>query len=144
MNTYHKNRTRESNVREFQKSFELDVDAQPRESLLELRQKLIDEEASEVISALNDMVLKVHYGKPVPNFLWENLLKELCDLQYVLSGTLVSFAKLNNVDFDVAFNRVHASNLTKLNNDGKPVYNSYGKVTKSTNYKEPKLGDLFE
>lgn len=140
---YMKSRTRESKVEEFHKAFNLDIGSQARESLLDLRMKLIQEEANEVSEALKDILLEVHYDKKVPKLLWESLIKELCDLQYVLSGTLVSIKELYNVDFDVAFNRVHQSNMSKLDNDGKAIYNEYGKVQKSQNYKEPELGDLF-
>lgn len=144
MSMYPQYRTREMKVKEFHNAFVLDIASQPRVSLLELRQKLIAEEALEVKEALKDIILEVHYGKQIPLKLWENLLKELCDLQYVLSGTLVALNELYNVDFDVAFNRVHASNLSKLDDNGNPVYNEYGKVKKSNNYKEPTLGDLFQ
>ena len=74
---------------------------------------------------------------------WAALLKELADLQYVLSGTLVSLSPFFG-DFDTAFNRVHASNMSKLGNDGHPVYRADGKVTKGPNYKPPDLKDLVE
>ena len=45
-------------------------------------------------------------------------------------------------DFDTAFARVHDSNMSKLDNDGKPIYRTDGKVLKSENYKQAELIDL--
>jgi len=44
--------------------------------------------------------------------------------------------------FHEAFKRVHESNMSKLGEDGKPIYREDGKVLKGPNYKEPDLGDL--
>ena len=41
-----------------------------------------------------------------------------------------------------AFNRVHASNMSKLDEDGNPIYREDGKVMKGPNYKPPYLEDL--
>lgn len=41
-----------------------------------------------------------------------------------------------------AFNRVHASNMSKMGEDGKPIYDGSGKVTKGPNYRKPDLSDL--
>lgn len=49
---------------------------------------------------------------------------------------------LGNVNYVEAFRRVHNSNMSKLGNDGKPIYREDGKVLKGPNYKEPKLGDI--
>lgn len=68
----------------------------------------------------------------------EHLLKELVDLLYVVYG----YANYRGWDIDTAFNRVHASNLSKLGEDGKPVYREDGKVLKGPNYSKPNLKDL--
>lgn len=93
----------------------------------------------------------------------EHLLKELCDLYYVLEG-----AKLHGVDIaahdtqtavnvlrifsnyvtpfqaviDEAFARVHASNMSKLV-AGKPLFREDGKLLKGPDYKLPNMGDLI-
>ncbi len=66
------------------------------------------------------------------------LLKELCDVQYVLDGFFATFGlpKLP------AFNRVHDSNMSKLDTNGKPVKRADGKILKGDNYKEVNLEDL--
>ena len=130
-----KAKTREDKVEEFHKSMGLDIGADVRETLISLRRKLIAEEAREVDEALNLMELHCVFGRKPDQEDWENLLKELCDLQYVLSGTVVALKKLRNADFDVAFNRVHESNMSKLDDNGKPVKNEIGKVIKGPNYK---------
>jgi len=48
----------------------------------------------------------------------ERLLKELCDVLYVTYG----FAATFGLNINEAFNRVHASNMSKLGEDGKPIY----------------------
>jgi predicted HAD superfamily Cof-like phosphohydrolase len=65
-------------------------------------------------------------------------LKELADLVYVC----YQMAAFLSVDLDEAFDRVHASNMSKLDDNGKPIYNASGKVMKGPNYKEPDLSDL--
>ncbi len=46
-------------------------------------------------------------------------------------------------DLDEALNRVHESNMSKLDEDGKPIYREDGKVLKGPNYKPPDLSDLI-
>ena len=68
----------------------------------------------------------------------EKLLKELADLQYVLSGYAVTFG----IDLDTAFSLVHHSNMSKLGVDGKPIKREDGKVIKGPNYSPPNLSKL--
>lgn len=67
-------------------------------------------------------------------------LDALCDLQYVLDGTVLAFG-MDRVA-DEALRRVHVSNMSKLGADGKPVLNNHGKVCKGPNYVPVQLGDL--
>ena len=66
-------------------------------------------------------------------------LKELADLVYVC----YQFAASQEWDLDEAISRVHESNMSKLDNNGKPIYRADGKVLKGPNYKEPYLLDLI-
>ncbi len=91
-----------------------------------LRVRLLHEEFNEVTTAISYKQNKAA------------ILKELCDLVYVAVG----FADTFGWNFDVAFNRVHASNMSKLGEDGKPIYREDGKIMKSNMYKEPYLEDL--
>jgi|TARA_R100000479_G_scaffold49997_2_gene23166 predicted HAD superfamily Cof-like phosphohydrolase len=94
-------------------------------NLKKLRRDLIKEEYHEVMDAIK-------------NKSDEEVLKELCDLVYVCVGMCVSYGW----DFDIAFNRVHNSNMSKLNDEGKPIYREDGKVLKSDNYKPPSMKGL--
>ena len=69
----------------------------------------------------------------------EHALKELADLVYVC----YQFAENMGWFLDEALNRVHESNMSKLDDDGNPIYREDGKVLKGPNYKPPYLEDLF-
>ena len=66
-------------------------------------------------------------------------LKELADLVYVC----YQFAASQEWDLDEAMRRVHESNMSKLDEYGKPIYRADGKVLKGPKYKEPYLQDLI-
>ena len=65
-------------------------------------------------------------------------LKELADLVYVC----YQYAANMGWDLDEALYRVHESNMSKLDKDGKPIYREDGKVLKGPNYAPPNLNDL--
>jgi predicted HAD superfamily Cof-like phosphohydrolase len=65
-------------------------------------------------------------------------LKELADLVYVC----YQYAENMGWDLDEALNLVHLSNMSKLDEDGKPIYREDGKVLKGPNYKPPDLSEL--
>lgn len=88
-----------------------------------MRMNLIDEEFVELLTADSA----------------ENLLKELADLVYVIYGYAATF----DLDLDEAVRRVHESNMSKLGDDGKPIYRDDGKVLKGPNYKPPYMKDLL-
>ena len=66
-------------------------------------------------------------------------LKELADLVYVC----YQFAASQDWDLDEAMRRVHQSNMSKLGEDGKPIYRADGKVLKGPNYQPPELNTLI-
>ena len=68
----------------------------------------------------------------------QNCLKELSDLVYVC----YQYAANMGWDLDEAMFRVHQSNMSKLDEEGKPIYREDGKVLKGPNYKPPNLEDL--
>jgi predicted HAD superfamily Cof-like phosphohydrolase len=70
--------------------------------------------------------------------LHEDAIKELSDLVYVC----YQYAANMGWDLDEALRRVHQSNMSKLDEDGKPTYREDGKVLKSANYQPPTLSDL--
>ena len=67
-----------------------------------------------------------------------DLLKELCDVVYVAVG----WAATHGWDFDEAFRRVHASNMSKVPKDGKVRRREDGKILKPGTYMAPDLKDL--
>jgi predicted HAD superfamily Cof-like phosphohydrolase len=130
-------KTNYEKVREFHQAFGQPLDEDITESdylmglnnrledlfnLFRFRMSLIEEEYNEVRTAILD----------------EDVLKELADLLYVTYG----FAATFGWDIDTAFNRVHQSNMSKLGEDGKPIYREDGKVLKGPNYAPPDLSDL--
>ena len=66
-------------------------------------------------------------------------LKELADLVYVC----YQYATNMGWFLDEALDRVHKSNMSKLDEEGKPIYREDGKVLKGPNYKPPILSDLL-
>jgi len=115
-------------VRHFTKSMGQPLNVEPTPELALLRQSLILEEAKEASAEL----LRPQVDKAA-------LTKELADILYVVYGTAITFG----LPLDAVFNRVHASNMSKLV-DGKPLYRDDGKVLKGPNYQPPKLDDLFD
>ena len=87
-----------------------------------LRIDLIKEELEELTEAMQD----------------ENLLEvadALTDILYVTYGAGHAFG----IDLDKCFEEVQNSNMSKLGDDGKPIYNEFGKVMKGPNYFKPNL-----
>ena len=87
-----------------------------------LRIDLIKEELEELTHAMND----------------KNLLEvadALTDILYVTYGAGHAFG----IDLDKCFDEVQNSNMSKLGEDGKPIYNETGKVMKGPNYFKPDL-----
>lgn len=66
------------------------------------------------------------------------IFSELTDLLYVV----YSFAATYGFDIDEAFKRIHAQNMSKLDDNGNPVYRKDGKVMKGPNYRKANLEDL--
>lgn len=124
--------TREEMVKDFHEAFGHPIDESWEPDLVKLRLKLIGEEFFELYNTAMDLINMPYEGVE------EDLLKEMADLQYVLSGMAVALG----LDLDQAFRRVHLSNLTKLGSDGKPIYREDGKVLKGPNYIPPYLKDL--
>ena len=91
-----------------------------------LRIDLIKEELDELTKAMQD----------------ENLLEvadALTDILYVTYGAGHAFG----IDLDKCFEEVQSSNMSKLGDDGKPIYNEAGKVMKGPNYFKPDLSKFL-
>jgi len=96
----------------------------PDAETMELRIDLIEEELRELKEA-------IYYGEGTII----DVADALTDLLYVIYGAGHSFG----IDLDYTFSEVHKSNMSKLGEDGKPIYREDGKVMKGPNYVPPKL-----
>jgi predicted HAD superfamily Cof-like phosphohydrolase len=64
----------------------------------------------------------------------------LADIVYIAYGTAVSYG----IPLDEIFDEVHSSNMSKLGDDGKPVYRDDGKVLKGPRYRPPNVQSILE
>lgn len=117
-------------VQEFHRVFSVDDDPQvptiPSKEILELRWKLISEEYLELRDELF-LTYGMFFEKPD----LAKVAKEMADLLYVIYGTYAAMG----IDADKVFAEVHASNMSKLGEDGKPIRREDGKVLKGPNYR---------
>ena len=127
----------EQKVKQFHQAMEMAIDAPYTKSLLELRQKLINEEVAELNAEINTLQKELESTGTITKETKLKMYKELADLQYVLSGMVVALG----IPMEEVFSRVHQSNMSKLV-DGKPLKREDGKVLKGPNYKKPDLSDL--
>lgn len=105
---------------------------------LHLQARLIAEEADEVSHAVDYITWALEERPEYLETAKEDLLKEVADLTYVCYQLCAAFGW----DLQVAMNRVHESNMSKLDDNGEPIFREDGKVLKSNNYKPPILSDL--
>ena len=117
-------------AKEFRKKYDLTNSAD--KSTRSYQTKLIVEEFKEFLEA-EGMLFR--HGRNAK----EECLKELADLVYVC----YQYAANMGWFLDEALDRVHKSNMSKLDEDGNPIYREDGKVLKGPNYKPPTLEDLF-
>ena len=112
-------------VKHFMETFGQDVLDKarfPKEKIVKLRLDLIKEELIELEEAIDK----------------NNLLEvadALTDILYVTYGAGHAFG----INLDDCFNEVQKSNMSKLDKNGKPIYNENGKVLKGPDYFEPNL-----
>lgn len=134
-----RNLNREDTVGIFHKAMGQAVDVrQPDEKLLEFRYNLLIEEVKELGEEVAYAMAESNFKAGIPDKIKARMLKEMADVQYVLSG----FAVTLGLPLEQAFNRVHKSNMSKLDNNGKPIYRDDGKVLKGPNYTPPDMEDL--
>ena len=114
-----------SKVGIFMKTFGQEVKDKPSfstDKINKLRIDLIKEELEELTDAMNKKDLL-------------EVADALTDILYVTYGAGHAFG----VDLDRCFEEVQNSNMSKLDEDGKPIYNEAGKVMKGPNYFKPDL-----
>lgn len=113
----------------------LDSSTPELEKLWEMQMDLIEEECGEFFDAADVCITETeNAGKR------ENVLKELSDLVFVC----YQFAACFGLDLDEALARVYQSNLSKLDEQGQPIYREDGKVLKGPNYCPPDLSSLVK
>ena len=129
----------ETKVKDFNTAMECDISSPLSVDLLELRYKLLKEELDELKTEIDNIQHELKNNGTTSTATRSRFLKELTDLQYVLSGMAISFG----LPLEDAFIRVHNSNMSKLV-DGKPIKREDGKVLKGPNYHPPFLDDLAD
>tara|TARA_Y100000389_G_C17167906_1_gene367653 strand:- start:231 stop:605 length:375 start_codon:yes stop_codon:yes gene_type:complete len=116
-------------VRKFMETFGQEIKEKaefPNEKISSLRYDLIREELEELKDAIEkkDIV---------------EIADALTDILYVTYGAGHAFG----INLDKCFEEVQNSNMSKLNSDGKPIFNNQGKVMKGPNYFKPNLGKFL-
>ena len=105
-----------------------------KEQLYDMQARLIEEEVKEFDEAATLLTYSPNDLK-----LQTEVLKEIADVVFVC----YQFAAAFGLDLDTAMQRVFDSNMSKLGEDGKPIYREDGKVLKGPNYQKPLLDDLI-
>ena len=114
----------------FMKTFGQEVKNKPgfsSEKINNLRISLINEELEELKQAMKNNDLK-------------EVVDALTDILYVAYGAGHAFG----VNLDKCFDEVQKSNMSKLGEDGKPIYNEAGKVMKGPSYFKPDLSKFLK
>ena len=112
-------------VKKFMQTFGQEVRGNasfPNDKIINLRLSLIKEEFQELEEAVKRKDIK-------------EVADALTDILYVTYGAGHAFG----INLDKCFEEVQNSNMSKLGNDGKPIYNENGKVMKGPNYFKPNL-----
>ena len=117
-------------VKKFMETFGQMVRTKPQfpdEKTMRLRYDLIKEELNELELAMKSKNLK-------------EIADALADILYVTYGAGYAYG----INLDKCFKEVQRANMSKLGNDGKPIYNDKGKVMKGPNYLAPNLKQFVE
>ena len=117
-------------VRDFMKTFGQEVKTSPElpdDETSKLRLELIAEELGELEEAIANKDLV-------------EIADALTDILYVTYGAGHAFG----LDLDACFREVQRSNMSKLGEDGKPIYREDGKVLKGPNYFKPDIAKILK
>ena len=117
-------------VETFMKTFGQMVRTKPQipdDKTMQLRFDLIKEELMELEQAMKEKNLK-------------EIADALTDILYVTYGAGYAYG----IDLDKCFKEVQRANMSKLDKDGKPIYNEKGKVMKGPYYSKPNLKQFVE
>ncbi len=119
-----------NSVKKFMEVFGQEVKTKaefPSDKIIKLRLNLIQEELDELDQALKNKDIK-------------EVADALTDILYVTYGAGHAFG----IDLDKCFEEVQRSNMSKLGEDGKPIYNEKGKVMKGPKYFQPDLNKFIK
>ncbi len=94
-----------------------------------LRYELMREENEEYLEAANNDDLV-------------EVADALGDMLYILCGTIIEHGMQHKIE--EVFNEIQRSNMSKLGEDGKPIYREDGKVLKGPNYFKPNIKEILE
>ena len=117
-------------VKKFMQTFGQEVRSKasfPNDKITSLRLNLIKEELLELEEAIEKKDIN-------------EVADALTDILYVTYGAGHAFG----IDLDKCFEEVQNSNMSKLDKDGKPIYNDMGKVMKGENYFKPDLSKFIK
>ena len=129
-------------VEKFHKAFEKPISKLlvDQQNLVQLRAALIKEEHEETDDALYALYMSL--GDDEEEFPQHDarvaVLDGICDSIFVLIGT----AQALGMDIEAGMEQVFLSNMSKLGEDGKPIYRNDGKVLKGSNFFPPRLDNL--
>lgn len=126
-------KSNQEQAKEFRKLYKIESsDSKP---VRKYQCDLITEEFNEFIEAESLLIRE----SDSLDSLKEECLKELADLVYVC----YQYAANMGWDLDRALELIHNSNLSKLDENGKPIYREDGKILKGPNYTKPNLNSLI-
>ena len=119
-------------VKIFHEAFGVKISNKPTlelsKDIIKLRHSLMEEENNEYLKAVEE----------------KNLIEvadALGDMLYILCGTILTHGFQNLIE-DI-FDEIQSSNMSKLGDDGKPIYRNDGKVLKGPNYKKPNIKKII-
>ena len=120
-------------VTSFHEAYGIEIEDKPTANLPDqistLRFNLMKEENEEYLEAAqnNDLV---------------EVADALGDMLYILCGTIIEHGMQSKIE--EVFNEIQRSNMSKLGDDGKPIYREDGKVLKGPNYFKPNIAQILE
>ena len=120
-------------VKEFHQTFKLEFHETPAANInpdiVNLRHRLMQEENDEYLEACRNNDLT-------------QIADALGDKMYILFGTIIAHGLQYKIE--EVFDEIHRSNMSKLDDNGKPIYREDGKIMKSKNYFLPEIAEILE
>ncbi len=120
-------------VKEFHETFGLEFHETPNSNvsdrIVDLRHRLMQEENDEYLEACKEGNLTL-------------IADALGDKMYILFGTIIAHGLQHKIE--EVFDEIHRSNMSKLDDNGKPIYREDGKILKSENYFLPDIQSILK